>query len=133
MLNIINNDVEIIFDQIDHIQQIININGNEFLCDIKCIPLVKFFNNQGLITEFSCQSQGESHTFRIIFSRKVTNNMIKEFIINYGSGEYDSLMLGCFSNWARVSNNKYIKNWMYEAETISDADSDLELFKSKSM
>lgn len=129
----ISNDIEIIVDGNNHKQKEININGSKFLCDIKCIPLVVFFNNKGLVTEFSCESQGKSHMFRIIFSRKVTSNIIKNFIIQYGSNNHNSLMLGSISNWVRVSNGKYINNWMYEAETISDADNDLKLFESKLM
>lgn len=114
-----------------HLQEEVIINNQKFLCDSKCIPLVKFFNDIGLMTEFSCESQGDAHIFRIIFTEQVTDNIIENFIIKYGSNKHQSMTLGQFSNWARVDNGKFTKTWMYEAETIEDADTDLELFKRR--
>lgn len=79
--------------------------------DKQCIKLVRFFNNNGLTTEFSCEGHpGKcSTTFYILFNDKVSDKMIHKFICKF------PFTLGKFVKWLRViEKTRGLKsNWMY--------------------
>lgn len=93
--------------------KIIEVNYEEI--DELCIPLVKFFNSVGLITEFSCQGHDNRlhNSFQIIFHKSVTDEIITEFIKKY-SGNYEhSPFCGRFVKWARKLSGEVVCTWEY--------------------
>lgn len=81
------------------------------IIDEKCVELIKFFNNNGLTTEFSCEGHPNkrSATFYILFSNKVSDEMMHEFICKF------PFTLGKFVKWLRVIEKSRgpESNWMY--------------------
>ena len=76
--------------------------------DKNCVELVKFFNNIGLITEFSCEGHpGKRSEFYIIFDKKILDKQISNFVNKFPS------TLGSFMKWLRVVNKRMQSNWMY--------------------
>lgn len=86
--------------------------------DIKAIPLVKFFNKIGLITEFSCEGhEGENiNRFGIIFDKCVTDKMIFKFLNVFQNGNKEITTViysGAFHKWCRLLNDEVQCNWLY--------------------
>jgi hypothetical protein len=78
--------------------------------DKECVELVKFFNTNGFITEFSCEGHpGERSEFFIIFSDDVSDEMMYKFIYKFPTA------MGDFMKWVRSAgiNKPLQSNWMY--------------------
>lgn len=83
--------------------------------DELCRPIVKFFNEVGLTTKFSCQGHDckSNNEFHIMFHESVTDDMISEFISKYSSKYNHTPFIGKFSKWIRKCNGEIIGNWEY--------------------
>ena len=90
--------------------------------DNECIDLVKWFNENGLPTIYSCQGHEENklNTYHIIFDSSVLDEDIQKLLQKY-SNKYDhSPFLGKFNKWMRKSSNEIINNWIYQVGTKED-------------
>lgn len=80
--------------------------------DVQCIPLVIFFNRQGLTTKYSCEGHINTlnHTFYIMFDDNLPNEIMINFINKIKRSK------GHFYKWYRFVNfNEGVKaNWVYE-------------------
>jgi hypothetical protein len=95
------------------------IDGELVDIDINCIPMVKFFNDVGLTTKFSCE--GDSlNTFKIIFADKVTDKQIEDFLLqSQNINQYGhTFFLGTISKWTRVISGEIKSNWVYEVHNV---------------
>ena len=82
----------------DDKQKLMIIRGNKVLIDKDCVDLVKYFNNIGLDTKYSCSGHGED-TFEIVFEDYITDEQMEGFISKYRNKYNHSLFLGKFSKW----------------------------------
>ena len=84
--------------------------------DTLCIPMVKYFNSIGLITEYSCQGHNNKlqNKFEIIFNKEVTDDQIIEFLSKYSVKYEQSPFIGYFYKWIRmIEHNVILRNWIY--------------------
>lgn len=83
--------------------------------DELCVPMVKFFNNIGLTTEFSCQGHGNEflNEFYIMFDQSVTDSMIYDFISKYSEGYSHTPFNGKFIKWIRKYDGDINSSWCY--------------------
>ena len=84
------------------------INYNEI--DKECVGLVKFFNDNGMQTEFSCEGHSgcERSEFFIIFNGEISDETMYKFICKFPT------VLGDFMKWVRAWPDKTMySNWMY--------------------
>ena len=90
-----------------------NIPYNEI--DALCVPLVRLFNEIGLETEFSCQGHDNNirNQFYIMFSQKVSNVKIEEFLKSISDNSTHTPLVGKFVKWARKSKGELIETWVY--------------------
>lgn len=104
--------------------------------DILCIPMVKFFNDVGLETEFSCEGHSGKfiNNFQITFSGGVTDKDIQLFLSKLSRSH--TPLLGRFLKWTRKIDGHFVSNWEYllgyDDETINHTFSraDLETMKN---
>ena len=91
-----------------------DINYNEI--DEKCIPMVKFFNDIGLHTKFSCQGHNNTkmNDYYIMFDESITDDDINVFLTKCSNNMDHTPFIGKFIKWARKMNDGIIhSNWMY--------------------
>lgn len=108
-----------------------NITGT---IDSGVIPMVKFFNENGLPTNMSCQGHNKTNMsmFWIEFDKTVTEDDILNFMKNHLSsqgtfvscGRFAKRLIG-FYNVKTMEWNK-IESWNYFAATVDAADADLQ-------
>jgi len=101
--------------------------------DQKVIPMVKFFNENGLKTSMSCQGHNKTNMsmFWISFANEVTENDILHFMQNHLDRYGQFISFGRFAK--RVFGGYSVKDqawkttecWCYFAATIEAADEDL--------
>lgn len=113
-----------------------DINYNEL--DPLVIPMVKYFNEQGLTTCMSCQGHNKTNMsmFWIQFDKSVTSEDIQEFMKRHldwqgtfcSCGKFAKRMFGFYS--VRDRQWKTEESWNYFAATLEAANSDLEKWKS---
>lgn len=84
--------------------------------DKKCIPLVKFFNENGLETKYSCEGHDRSfmNSFYIMFSDNIDDTDIADFIDKFSNKYQHSPFMGKFLKWCRKMNGRISYNWVYE-------------------
>lgn len=104
----------------EHKTKTIYIGDKEVEIDIKCVDLVKLFNQEGLMTKHSCQGDAQND-FSIIFDDSVTDNDMITFISKFKNIYGHSPFIGKFSKWCRLINNKLTYNWMYTAKDYNAA------------
>jgi hypothetical protein len=77
--------------------------------DEQCVGLVKFFNDNGFTTEFSCEghSGNERTQFFILFHSNISDKKINQFIYKFPN------TMGEFMKWTRFVKSKLQSNWMY--------------------
>lgn len=107
-----------------------NINYNEL--DTHVIPLVKYFNENGLPTIMSCQGHNKTNVsmFWIQFSKTVTENNILEFMKSHLDSHQNFTSNGRFAERVycgyNANNEFYVhKSWNYFAATKEAALQDL--------
>ena len=83
--------------------------------DLKCRDMVKFFNDIGLITEFSCQGHDDvcNNSFQIMFADCVVDKDINNFLSNFDNHPTLSPIIGEFLKWMRKHKGSIISNWRY--------------------
>lgn len=101
--------------------------------DQKVIPMVKFFNENGLKTSMSCQGHNKTNMsmFWISFANEVTENDILHFMQNHLDRHGQFISCGRFAK--RIFGGYSVKDqawkttecWCYFAATIEAADEDL--------
>ncbi len=101
--------------------------------DQKVIPMVKFFNENGLKTSMSCQGHNKTNMsmFWISFTDEVTTNDILRFMQNHLDRYGQFISCGRFAK--RVSGGYSVKDqtwkttecWCYFAATVEAAVEDL--------
>lgn len=95
--------------------------------DKEVIPLVNYFNKNGLSTYMSCQ--GHNSTNMSMFWISFTKNITEQDIINFQKKHRDSF--GNFTSCGRFAERLYVgkesigKEWCYLAATIQAANADL--------
>ncbi len=100
--------------------------------DKNVIPLVEYFNSQGLKTFMSCE--GHNKTNISMFWISFSNNVQEEDIINFQKKHLNK-KYGTFSSCGRFAQRVYIggptiiKEWCYFAATIEAAYQDLKWWK----
>ncbi|MDD3393796.1 MAG: hypothetical protein PHG19_04030 [Anaerotignum sp.] len=77
--------------------------------------MVRFFNEIGLVTKFSCQGheEGETNDFYIMFENSVKDDVIFNFIERCSDGCLHTPLVGKFEKWVRKCEGKMISNWIY--------------------
>lgn len=109
------------------------IRGKEVDIDIRCVNMVKFFNDVvGLDTKFSCEGhEGTFNTsFEIMFEDYVTDEQIGIFICKYFNEHNHSPFRGRFIKWARLVEGRLKTNWIYRADNKVLANVDYKIFIS---
>ncbi len=101
--------------------------------DQKVIPMVKFFNENGLKTSMSCQGHNKTNVsmFWISFADEVITNDILRFMQNHLDWRGQFISCGRFAK--RVFGGYSVKDqtwkttecWCYFAATVEAADEDL--------
>ena len=83
--------------------------------DPKCKDMVKFFNDIGLITEFSCQGHDDvcNNSFQIMFADCVVDKNIDNFLSNFDEHPTHTPIVGCFQKWMRKHQGSIVSNWQY--------------------
>jgi len=83
--------------------------------DPKCRDMVKFFNEVGLITEFSCEGHDNicSNSFRIMFADCVVDKDINNFLSNFDQYPARPHIIGEFQKWMRNHRGSILSNWQY--------------------
>lgn len=116
-----------------------DINYNEL--DPLVIPMVKYFNEQGLTTCMSCQGHNKTNMsmFWIQFDRSVTSEDIQEFMKRHldqkgvfcSCGRFAKRMLAFYN--AKAKQWTTMESWNYFAATPDAAHIDLKKWKSQRM
>lgn len=114
------NDCYINKGEKDDKQELMIIRGNKVLIDKDCVDLVKYFNNIGLDTKYSCSGHGED-TFEIVFEDYIADEQMESFISKYKNKYNHSLFLGKFSKWCRIMSGKVVYNWIYIVKDVRSA------------
>lgn len=93
--------------------------------------MVKYFNEIGLTTKYSCQGVDGDELFEIMFEDNVTDDMITDFInTQMPKFNYDC-MHGAFYKWIRRCHHEvFFSNWLYQSFDSELADLDLKIFVS---
>lgn len=110
------------------------INYNKI--DMECRELVKFFNENGLPTNLSCQGHDNFNNYFISFDDTVTDNDIANFLLKYSNKYNHSPFVGKFVKWARKISGEIKMNWRYTIATKNNqldytfAKKDLETMKN---
>ena len=102
------------------------------------MELVKFFNEYGLKTKFSCQGHPSDTlgSYYIMFDNIVTDDDIKSFIVLFNNIYTHSPFVGEFVKWMRKISGEIVCNWMYQITGTSDYENwarakiDLKTFRS---
>lgn len=104
------------------------------------IPMVEYFNANGLETVMSCQGHNKTNLsmFWIQFADCITSNDIQEFmkrhLNQYGvfcsCGRFAKRMYGCYNVITQKWNT--IESWYYLAATADAADADLKCWNDMS-
>ena len=83
--------------------------------DVECREMVKFFNENELITKFSCQGHNnkDQNQFYIMFSNYIADEDISKFIGKYSDKYNHSPFIGKFVKWIRKMDGDIVRNWMY--------------------
>ena len=83
--------------------------------DKKCIEMIKFFNEIGLITKFSCQGHdnGDNNSFEIIFDNSIEDNDVLIFLEKYSNKYNHTPFIGKFTKWMRKIDDEIVSNWIY--------------------
>lgn len=108
-----------------------NITGT---IDPGVIPMVKFFNKNGLPTNMSCQGHNKTNMsmFWIEFDKSVTEDNILNFMKNHLSAQGTFVSCGRFAKrligFYNVKTMEWskIESWNYFAATVDAADADLQ-------
>ena len=103
--------------------------------DEECTDMVRFFNDYGLKTQFSCQGHEDEidNTYFIIFDDCVSDEDIENFILPFEG--IDSRLRGSFVKWVRKLDGKVKYNWQYQITCTDEktnykwAKEDLSIFK----
>ena len=103
---------------------LLNIRGKSVQIDNKCVPLVKYFNDIGLDTKFSCEGYYISSPFQIIFEDYIADEKIFSFIEQFSNKCDHTPFVGKFVKWVRTLNGEIICNWVYIANTQKHAEID---------
>lgn len=113
-------------------------NYNERELDPNVVPMVRFFNENGLKTSMSCQGHNKTNLsmFWIEFASEVTGDDIQTFMKNhltqYGTfcscGRFAKRLIGAYSITTQKWNT--IESWNYFAATQEAADEDLKNWTS---
>lgn len=100
--------------------------------DKNVIPLVEYFNSQGLITEMSCQ--GHNRTNKSMFWISFTDSIKEQDIINFQMKHRDKMFnftsCGRFAERLFVGQKAIVKKWYYFAATVDAAMADLQKWKN---
>ena len=107
--------------------------------DEKVIPLVRYFNENGLKTYMSCQGHNDTYMsmFWIQFDESVTEEDISKFMNNHlrwwgsfiSAGRFAERVIGSYS--AITQQWQLVKCWCYFASSYKAADYDLERWQQK--
>lgn len=83
--------------------------------DEKCREFVKYFNDIGMKTLFSCQGHDRplDHSYEIIFDKCVSDDMIQSFIQSISQGKTHTPLVGNIMKWIRWDMGRVAENWMY--------------------
>jgi hypothetical protein len=95
--------------------------------DQSVIPLVNYFNSQGLKTKMSCE--GHNKTNMSMFWISFDNSITEQDIINFQNKHLqNSVFVSCgrFAQRLYVGGPTIVKEWCYFAATKEAADKDLE-------
>lgn len=95
--------------------------------DKAVIPLVRFFNQNGLPTCMSCQGHNDTNMsmFWIEFDKAVTEDDIVSFMRNHLQWNGMFCSNGRFAKRVFASHNAIYECWCYFAATVKAADADL--------
>ena len=105
--------------------------------DSKVIPLVEFFNTNGLKTHMSCEGHNKTNMsmFWIQFDNSVTENDLIHFMENHSTiNKYGKFFSSCgrFAQRIYPSPKGIVKSWNYFAATVEAAMEDLNNWKKLS-
>lgn len=83
--------------------------------DEKCIPMVRFFNDIGLKTKFSCQGHDDlaNNSFYVMFDESIGSSDIMDFLLRFENNYTHSPFAGRFFKWMRKMNGAIVSNWEY--------------------
>ena len=96
-----------------------------FIDDKACIPMVEFFNQEGLPTKMCCSGHGtiNQSLFWISFTDTVTEEDIENFMLTHYTPLHGRIAQRFLVGWK--------KHWFYCAATIEAANDDLKHLKEK--
>lgn len=96
-----------------------------FIDDKECIPMVAFFNQEGLPTKMCCSGHGlvNQSLFWISFDNSVTEKDIENFMATHYTPLNGRIAQRYLIGWPR--------EWFYCAATVEAANDDLKKLKEK--
>lgn len=98
------------------------------MIDERALPLVKYFNSQGLTTEMSCQGHNNTNMsmFWISFNQFITEKDIINFQKRHLKTQYKTFSsCGRFAQRLYIGGPTIIKQWHYFAANPLAAEEDL--------
>ena len=102
----------------------VDIRGKKVPIDKCCVPLVKFFNENGLDTKFCCEGHHKYENFEIMFEDYITDEQIFDFLNEYANKYDHSPFIGKFVKWSRRMSGCIASSWLYAVDTVEQADID---------